>query len=222
MMVETFMAGAPAARNGGDRWMVGVHIDTEVLVDDDPDGMSEVEGGPALPVEAVRRLFCDASTVAFIRRPNGEALSVTRRSRTVPRPTRRAARYRDRGCRFPGCGERIFVDVHHIRHQARGGGHEVVNVIELCWFDHRLVHEGGWTIRFLEHDEVITVTPEGSVISSIVEPRAALGSTIAERNHAVGLATSARTVTPQWWNDPLHLGDIIASLQWHDERGDVT
>ena len=219
MIVETFMAGEPAARNGSDRWMVGVNVDAEALADDDPDGVCELNDGAALPAETVRRLFCDASTVALIRRENGEPLTVSRRSSTLPRSARRATRFRDKGCRFPGCGERIFTDVHHIRHQSRGGGHEHVNVLELCWFHHRLVHEGGWTVRFLEHDEVIAITPTGNVISSFVDPPNRVQSSIAERSGATGLAVDPKTITPNWWNDPLHLGDIIAGLEWHDEHG---
>ena len=221
MIIETFMASEPATRSNSDRWMVGVNVDAEVLVDDDPDGMCELVDGPALPVETVRRLFCDASTVALIRRENGEELTVSRRSQTLPRAARRAARFRDRGCRVPGCGERTFVEVHHIRHQSRGGGHENVNVLELCWFHHRLVHEGGWTIRFLEDDEVIAIAPGGNVISNRIEPPVGVASTLAERNGSVGLAIDERAITPNWWNDPLHLGDIVASLQWRDEGGAV-
>ncbi len=221
MIIETYMASEPAARNGNDRWMVGVNVDAEVLVDDDPDGMCELNDGPALPAETVRRLFCDASAVAIIRRENGEPLTVSKRSSTLPRAARRAARFRDKGCRFPGCGERVFVDVHHVRHQSRGGGHEIVNIVELCWFHHRLVHEGGWTLRLLEGGEVIAITPGGNVISSFVEPPASAESTISERNGVLGVAIDSTTITPNWWNDPLHLGDIIGSLAWHDDRSDA-
>ncbi len=221
MIIETFMASEPAARSGGDRWMVGVNVDAEVLIDDDPEGVCELDDGPELPAETVRRLFCDASTVAIIRRQNGEPLTVSRRSRTLPRAARRAARFRDKGCRFPGCGERIFIDVHHIHHQGRGGGHEVTNVVELCWFHHRLVHEGGWTLRFLEHDEVIAITPEGNVISSVIEPCDRVRTPIGQRNATAGLAIDSQAITPNWWHDPLHLGDIVAGLEWHDERGDA-
>jgi hypothetical protein len=218
MIVETFMANEPAARQGSDRWMVGVNVDAEVLIDDDPDGMCELNDGPALPAETVRRLFCDASTVALIRRAKGEPLTVSKRSSTLPRSARRAARFRDKGCRFPGCGERVFIDVHHVRHQSRGGGHEVVNILELCWFHHRLVHEGGWAVRLLEGGEVIAITPNGNVISSFVEPPPSVESTISERNGALGVPIGATTITPDWWHDPLHLGDIVAGLAWHDER----
>ncbi len=74
-------------------------------------------------------------------------------------------------------------------------------------------------MRFLEDDEVIAITPTGNVISSFVEPPNSVGSSIAQRNGAVGLAIDAKTITPNWWNDPLHLGDIIAGLEWHDEHG---
>jgi hypothetical protein len=77
----------------------------------------------------------------------------------------------------------------------------------------------GWTIRFLEHDEVIAITPEGNVISNKIEPPVGVGSTIAQHNEAAGLAIDARTITPNWWNDPLNLGDIIGGLAWHDDNG---
>jgi hypothetical protein len=201
--------------------MVGVNVDAEVLIDDDPDGICELVDGPALPVETVRRLFCDASTVAIIRRANGEPLTSSPRSQTLPRAARRAKKFRDRDCRFPGCGERTFTQLHHIRHQSRGGGHEIVNVIELCWFHHRLVHEGGRRLRFLEHDEAIAITPGGNVISNRIDPPAGIGTGIVERNAKAGIAIDDTTIRPHWWNDPLHLGDIIAGLAWHDEHGAV-
>jgi hypothetical protein len=219
MIIETFMTTEPATRTNSDRWMVGVNVDADVLVDDDPDGACELDDGPALPAETVRRLFCDSATVAIIRRQNGEPLTVSPRSQTVPRSVRRAARLRDRGCRFPGCGERTYLEIHHVHHQSRGGAHEIVNVLELCWFHHRLVHEGGWTIRFLEHDEVIAITPEGNVISNRIEPPVGVASTLGAANAAAGVTVDPRAITPNWWNDPLHLGDIIGGLAWHDDNG---
>ncbi|MGI9224437.1 MAG: HNH endonuclease signature motif containing protein [Woeseiaceae bacterium] len=35
--------------------------------------------------------------------------------------SRRALRFRDKGCRFPGCTHTRFIDGHHIRHWADGG-----------------------------------------------------------------------------------------------------
>jgi hypothetical protein len=94
-------------------------------------------------------------------------------------------------------------------------------VLELCWFHHRLVHEGGWTVRFLEDDEVIAITPCGNVIPSTIEPPAKVDATIAEANRGAGVAIDERSIAPNWWNDPLHVGDIISGLEQCDERGEV-
>lgn len=83
------------------------------------------------------------------------------------------------------------------------------------------MHEGGWTLRFLEHDEVIAITPEGNVISSVIEPCDRVRTPIGQRNATAGLAIDSQAITPNWWHDPLHLGDIVAGLEWHDERGDA-
>jgi hypothetical protein len=221
MMTELFMASQHAARDGGDRCLVGVNVDANVLVNDDPEGVCELDGGPALAPETARRLFCDSSTVAILRSQDRDLPAVSTRSRTVPRSARRAVHARDRGCRFPGCGERTFIDVHHVRHRARGGGHEISNLVELCWFHHRLVHEGGWTVRFLEHDEVIAITPNGNVISSALDAPARVGGTIEQRNRTVGVAVNEKTIVPRWSGDPLHLGEVVGGLEWLDERGDA-
>lgn len=218
IMAEALMASEPAVRAGGERWMVGINVDADALVDDDPNGPCEIDGQVALAPETVRRLCCDASVAAIVRGQNGDPLGVTKRTRTIPRWVRRAVHARDQGCRFPGCGERAFVDAHHVRHWSRGGPSTPSNVVELCWFHHRLVHEGGWTVRFLDGGEVIAVTPGGNAISNTIEPPPTVASTVIERNRGAGLTIDQHTITPVWWNDPLHLGDIIGGLGWWDER----
>ena len=59
----------------------------------------------------------------------------------------RQVRYRDRGCRFPGCGARSFTEAHHIVWWSRGGRTDLDNLVLICSFHHRLVHEHGWSIE---------------------------------------------------------------------------
>jgi hypothetical protein len=221
MMVEAFMASEPTVRDGGDRNLVGVNVDADVLADDDPDGTCVVDHEVALAPETVRRLCCDSSVVAIIRSEDGEPLTVTKRTRTIRQPVRRAVQARDKGCRFPGCGERAFTDIHHIRHWVRGGPSDPTNLLQLCWFHHRLVHEGGWTVRFLENDEVIAITPEGNVISNVIEPTVRASKTLGQRNRAAGLAIDETTIIPRWSGDHLHLGDVIGGLEWLDAGADA-
>ena len=94
--------------------------------------------------ETSRRLQCDCSRIMVIEAEDGEPFSIGRKSRTIQASIRRALRFRDRSCRFPGCTHTRCVDGHHIRHWANGGETSLDNFVQLCRFHHRLVHEGGY------------------------------------------------------------------------------
>jgi hypothetical protein len=74
-------------------------------------------------------------------------LTVGRKTRAVPAALRRALAGRDRGCRFPGCCEHRFVDAHHVKHWAHGGKTSLTNLVLLCRFHHRLLHEAGYALE---------------------------------------------------------------------------
>jgi hypothetical protein len=218
LMVESFMAHGPASRSGSDRSLTVINVDEDVLTHDDPSGVCELDGGPALAPETVRRLSCDGSTVRLIRRKDATVLGATDKKRAIRRRVRRMLRARDQGCRFPGCGQRTFVDAHHVRHRAHGGSDDLENLVELCWFHHRLVHEGGWKLRLDECGNVVVTNPAGNVIPSM-RPVPTSICALTERNAAVGLAIDADTVKPRWYGDPLDLDHITTALWCADHRG---
>ncbi|MCZ6711162.1 MAG: HNH endonuclease signature motif containing protein [Gammaproteobacteria bacterium] len=94
-----------------------------------------------------RRPTCDGSIVPIVENARGEPLSVGRKTRTVPPALRRALHRRDKGCRFPGCEQTRHVDAHHIQHWAHGGETKLDNLVLLCRYHHRQLHEGGYTIE---------------------------------------------------------------------------
>ena len=57
---------------------------------------------------------------------------------------------RDRGCCFPGCTHTRYVDGHHVHHWADGGETKLSNLVSLCRFHHRQVHEGSIAIERLD------------------------------------------------------------------------
>ena len=145
-LADSFLGGGPAAvRTGGDRYQVVVHADAGALSGAEPGGRCELADGAPLAIETARRLACDASLVQMLER-NGQPLRLGRKTRTIPPALRRALNARDRGCRFPGCGSRRFLDAHHIDHWVDGGPTDLENLIHLCGFHHRLLHEGGYRI----------------------------------------------------------------------------
>jgi hypothetical protein len=159
-VADSFLAGGTASRTGGDRHQVLVHVDAATLSGADESRRCELDSGAPLAAETARRLACDASIVRLLER-DGSPVRVGRKTRSIPPALRRALNARDRGCRFPGCGSRRFVDAHHIEHWAHGGPTELGNLVQLCGAHHRLLHEGGYRIERRPGGELSFHRPDG-------------------------------------------------------------
>ena len=114
--------------------------------------------------ETSRRVGCDCSIIAVLEDGDGEPLSVGRKTRAIPPAIRRALRFRDKGCRFPGCTNTRYVDGHHIEHWADGGDTSLENLVQLCRHHHRLVHEGGFGCKRLSDGEIEFTAPDQLVL----------------------------------------------------------
>jgi len=147
---------ADADAPDSDNYLVTVHVDHAAL--------AESKGRSGLPVESVKRLCCDGSTITIVDGANGEPLNINRKSRTVPTAIKRALHARDKHCRFPGCQNSRFVDAHHIHHWSAGGETSLDNLLLLCGKHHRLVHEGGFRIVRDYQDKWIFTRPDGIAV----------------------------------------------------------
>lgn len=142
---EIVLSGCP-------RTQVVLHVDeaalgcTAATGDKAAGEICAFEDAPAAPSETARRLTCDGELIAATRDGHGSNVDYGRRRRVVPPPLRLALERRDRCCRFPGCERRHGLHAHHIRHWAHGGATDRENLILLCRFHHRLVHEGGFSV----------------------------------------------------------------------------
>jgi len=103
-------------------------------------------GRSDLPIDTIKRLTCDGSVLTIVEDADGTPLDVGRKKRTVSTALKRALWARDRGCTFPGCGNKRYIDAHHVRHWADGGDTSAENLTLLCSYHHRLLHEGGFRI----------------------------------------------------------------------------
>lgn len=151
-----------------DRASLVVHVDESALRAFH--GTGELEGGIPLAIEVVRRLACDARVQPVLASAEGELLGVGRMSRTVPHWLLRRLHLRDDTCRFPGCERKLWRQAHHIHHWAHGGPTDEDNLILLCGFHHRLVHEGGWKIRVSPSGRLRFVRPDGFPLRRRPEP----------------------------------------------------
>jgi hypothetical protein len=128
-----------------DRATLVVHAPLDALIADA--GSCEIDGGPVIDPETARRLCCDCRLETVFHDASGVIVGIGRASRNVSPPLLRALRRRDRGCTFPGCGARCFLRAHHIRWWGRGGPTDLDNLVLVCHFHHKLVHEHGWDVR---------------------------------------------------------------------------
>lgn len=148
-----------AADADPDRATVVVHAQLGALVSGEQG--CEIEGGGVAHPETVHRLLCSARLQAVIEDQGGNALGLGRLSREPSASMMRQLRYRDGECRFPGCGARRFTQAHHIVWWERGGRTDLENLLLVCTFHHKLVHEFGWVVRREEDGRVRWFRPDG-------------------------------------------------------------
>jgi hypothetical protein len=127
-----------------DRATVVVHASLESLA---AGCGSQVEGGGVVHAQTALRLLCHGRVQAVIEDQAGEPVRLGRMSREPSAWMLRQLRYRDGECRFPGCGARRYTQAHHVVWWDRGGRTDLDNLILICSFHHRLVHEYGWTVH---------------------------------------------------------------------------
>jgi hypothetical protein len=157
-MAEGYKAGADRP---SERHLVHIHTDLETLKADGAGAGAQIEEGGNVSAETSRRLACDAGVVHWLDDKNGEPINIGRKTRAIPPATRRALQRRDQGCRFPGCTCTRFVDAHHIKHWADGGGTNLDNLVLLCRRHHRLVHEGGFAVHSHPDGQITFTDPHG-------------------------------------------------------------
>lgn len=165
-IAENYLAHDVLESPGTDRQQIVVHVAAETLRNGAA-GCCEIEHGPSVPAESARRFSCDASVITLIEDEDGEPLNVGRKTRIISAPLRRLLTARDKGCRFPGCGNARYIDMHHIKHWANGGETRPSNLVSLCRFHHRAVHEGGFDVLTLDDGALRFVNPRGDVVESV-------------------------------------------------------
>ena len=201
LMAESFLQHGAEAMTSGDRHQIVIHVDAETFRDDVA-GRCEIDDGPSVSAETSRRLACDASVVTILENERGDPLNVGRKTRTIPPALRRALNARDRGCRFPGCPHKRFVDAHHIEHWAKGGETRLSNLVSLCDFHHRKVHEGSVRVEILDDGALRFTYPNGRTIDSAA-PLHGDWKQLPILNEQHGIHINAKTAATRWGGEKM-------------------
>jgi hypothetical protein len=214
LLADSFLQNGAKAMSGGDKHQIVIHVDAETLQTGCA-GRCEIEDGPSLAVETARRLACDASVVAIVEDEHGEPLNIGRKTRSISTPLQRALRSRDKGCRFPGCCNTRYVDAHHIHHWAHGGETKLSNLVTLCRFHHRAVHEGKVIINILNDGAIRFLQPNGESFDSVVPNHThAIGDwqELPRQHQDRDIVINARTAVTRWDGEPMDFGMGVDGL----------
>jgi hypothetical protein len=154
-------------------YFVVAHVPLAALLDESGERSElagELERGDLVSVETLRRIACDASVTIAIDDDAGHTMYEGRARREPTGAQHREIRRRDRHCRFPGCANVTFTNVHHIKPWKPDGRTDLDNLVLLCVHHHHTVHTRKWTMSGNANDELTFVGPSGRVMSSRPSP----------------------------------------------------
>jgi hypothetical protein len=131
----------------------------------------ELEHHGLLSVDTVRRIACDATIVLAVDDDVGHTMYEGRARRFPTGAQRREIIRRDRHCRFPGCTNVTFSDVHHLVPWVSGRGRtDLENLVLLCEHHHHQVHSRRWAVSGDANVELTFVGPTGRAMRSRPSP----------------------------------------------------
>jgi hypothetical protein len=231
VVAESFLSRrSDEAGSASDRYQVVLHIDQRLLASPDRshgcgqpshNHRCELEDEHVLALDTARRLSCDCSLVGIVEDEDGEPLDIGRKTRSLSPALQRALKSRDGGCRFPGCDRTRFTEGHHIEHWACGGETKLSNLVTLCTFHHRLVHEGGFGLRVTDDGVFVFTRPDGSRVETNgrlgVRFRGSAATAVEldrlfEQNMGLGITIDSQTARCRWVGDRMDYGLAVENL----------
>jgi len=155
-------------RRNGVRPHITVHTTVEGLKRELGASASELQNGIPVSSKTVQRLACDGA-MSRVLKADSVVVDVGRATRVVSPAQWRGLKARHPCCAAPGCDRPInWTSPHHVEFWSRGGKSDLPNLLPLCYFHHRLVHEGGWQViragqgvKFIPPERVIPARVRG-------------------------------------------------------------
>ncbi|MFN2526896.1 MAG: HNH endonuclease signature motif containing protein [Actinomycetota bacterium] len=109
--------------------------------------------------------------------------------------------------------EHLYVDAHHLIHWVKDGKTEPANLMLVCRFHHRLLHEGRFSVERMPNGELIYRRPTGNVIPKVCTPEAR-GPDLGKRNGQEGVKVDDRTCLTLWDGGLCDYGTAVDHLYW--------
>jgi hypothetical protein len=150
--------------------VVVAHVGLAALLDGRSGLAGELERGGLISSEVLQRLACDCIFIVGIDDEAGHTMYEGRATRFPTDTQRRELWRRDRHCRFPGCENATFTNVHHIVPWTPAGKTDLDNLVTLCRHHHHEVHSKHWSMSGDANIELTFVGASGRRMMSKPSP----------------------------------------------------
>jgi hypothetical protein len=198
---------------GADRADVVVHLAPSTM---EGAHAATLDDGTPVTAETLRRVACDCGLIAVSEDERGEVLDVGRKTRSIPVALRRAVMLRHPTCAFPGCTHDRFIDIHHCEHWIDGGETKLGNLVPLCTYHHRFLHEGGWRVAMNDGSPRF-IEPSGTTFPTLPRKhRAPLDPLAAFEDKHTALSIDDETCLSRWDGSRPDYTECVAQLLEED------
>lgn len=143
---------------------IAVHTTMEGLRGELGAAAAHLQSGVPISSKTVQRLGCDGALHRVLK-ADSMVIDVGRAKRTAQPAQWRALKARHATCAGPGCDRPIsMTQAHHVDFWSHGGKTNHRKMVPLCYYHHRLVHEGGWQV-VLAGERVEFIPPERPILT---------------------------------------------------------
>ncbi|HEY6627510.1 MAG TPA: HNH endonuclease [Acidimicrobiia bacterium] len=98
-----------------------------------------LSSGPRVGPNALDEILCTGKIRVIVEDADLRPIGVSDLGEAIPPAVRAAVLHRDQGqCQIDGCRSKYRLQPHHIRPRSRGGDHDPVNLVTLCWYHHHV------------------------------------------------------------------------------------
>jgi hypothetical protein len=168
-VIRSTTPGSTARATTASPFFVVAHVPLAALVGESGESTAfaaELEHDRLIDTETVQRIACDATVAVAVDDDVGHTMYEGRAQRFPTAAQRREVFRRDRHCRFPGCTNATFTNVHHIVPWKAGGRTDLENLVLMCQHHHYRLHSSGWSMRGNANEELTLIAPSGRVLTS--------------------------------------------------------
>lgn len=152
-MIDSLARSTDVPTVSGAAPTVVVRVAAEVL--NKQKGTGEIVGmSDRIPFSTIKQILCDGSVLPAVIDPNGALVALGTEQRRFNRPQRLGMIARD----GPTCGiPATACEAHHIVEKQNGGPTHTDNGALYCWFHHRMIDTGVFSVSMVDGRPVATI-----------------------------------------------------------------